>query len=257
MMIWKPMPLAVVLAIYAVFEWVLPRFFGRAKTVTAPITAPVVEKIKEVVKPKFPFPSTAIPGEQAIDTFEAARLRGERGTVLFGWGRDQIPNLAQAMSYRKETPEQILTNAAANPEPFPARSRPKQPAQWPAAGPVKNERHPFLVSVHPSGFKPEVLLVTTPASDDAEIFAYLKFGGWNGCPGPHIHVAVMRRWQRDYGAEFVAFSHDALDVRVRRRPQTQAEALALARAHLKYCPSNDTTIAEYAAELMETDWWHF
>jgi hypothetical protein len=248
---------AAVLVIYAVIEWGLPALFGRAKKLAAPVVAPVAAKITEAMKPVFPFPSTPVAGAEALAAFDTARKGGAKGVVIFGWGKDQLSNLAHGMSFRKETPQQILAMADAKPEPFPSKSKPKQPVTWPVVGPFKMDRVPFLASLHPDGFKPEVSIVTTPAADDAEILAHLKFGGWNACPEPYIHVAMMRKWQRDYGAELVAFSHDAMDVRVKRRPQTQAEALMLARAHLKYCPSNETTIAETAAELMETDWWHF
>jgi hypothetical protein len=54
---------------------------------------------------------------------------------------------------------------------------------------------------------------------------------------------------------------DTVELRVRRRPGSRDEALALAREHYAYC--NDTVdqgtkdMATLAANLMGSDWWFF
>jgi Domain of unknown function (DUF4253) len=130
------------------------------------------------------------------------------------------------------------------------------PGTWENVGPFTDDGHPFLVKQHPAGFKEVVTLAFIPAETSAEVPAYLQLGGWNAVPEADIMVALFRKWQRDYGAEIVAVSLDAIDVRVSRKPETREEALLLAREHRKFCNAG-ATLAETAAELMETDWWHF
>jgi hypothetical protein len=251
----------VVLAIYGVFFWLLPKLFSRVQQKVSPITAPVtqavVNAVKEVVKHRFALPTTEVSGAEAMKAWEASRMNGARGTVLFGGNREGIDGYAHIMSFRSDSAEVYLSRAAKKPDPYPTRSSPKLPTHWPEVGPFHGERNPFGIHLHPEGFKPVVLLVTTPADDDAAILAHLKFGGWNACPEPDMHVALLRKWQRDYGAELVAFTADTLDIRVARRPSTRQEAMQLAREHQKYCPTNEATIAERAAELLLMDWWHF
>jgi Domain of unknown function (DUF4253) len=244
--------LAVMLVIYAVVFYGLPLLLSRAQKKLEPVAAVVVQALK----PRFPFPSVQCEGQAAMAVWERARNNGERGTVLFGGGTEGLAKLAHGMSFRKETPAQILQRAANAADPYPFKSQPKHPAQWPVVGPFDKERNPFSIHLYPEGFRPVVSLVTTPAKDDADILAHLKFGGWNACPPPEVHVAMLRKWQRDYGAELVAFSEDILDIRITRKPATQMEALKLAREHQKYCPTPGLTIAERAAELMLLDWWH-
>jgi hypothetical protein len=246
-----------VMAIYGLMFWLLPKLFARAKKAAAPVTAPIVAAVKEAVKFKFPYPVTEVAGADAFALWEESRKRGETGTVLFGGYEQGIDDHAQSMVYRKFSPAEYIARAVKKPEPFPTKPKPKLPKEWPHQGPIVSDRNPFVIYKNPEGFKSYVALVTTPAKDDAEIFAHLKFGGWNGCPEPDVHVAAMRKWQRDYGAELVGFTLDALDVRVKRRPATRQEAMVLAREHQKYCPTNEATLPEIAAELMETDWWHF
>ncbi len=106
-----------------------------------------------------------------------------------------------------------------------------------------------------------VHILTFPGADDAEIFARLRWGGWNACPPPAIHMAMLRSWRERYGAELVGLGGDTLTYRVRSRPKTRKEALAVAREAYAYCL--DTVDQGYgdlsglAAALMVSDWWAF
>jgi hypothetical protein len=52
-----------------------------------------------------------------------------------------------------------------------------------------------------------------------------------------------------------------MNIRVRQRPKTQAEALDLAREQYSYCSDiveqGAGTLSALAAALMENDWWYF
>jgi hypothetical protein len=100
-----------------------------------------------------------------------------------------------------------------------------------------------------------------PTDDWTTVPAHMHWGGWNACPQPEDHVAAFRSWRDRYGTELVGLSGDTLNLRVRRRPATRAEALELAREQYLYC--NDIidqgagTLSELAASLMASDWWFF
>lgn len=106
-----------------------------------------------------------------------------------------------------------------------------------------------------------VYILLIPTSESATAPAYLRFGAWNACPPPEYQVATLRALQARYGAELVICTNDAIELRVKRRPETREEALELARGLYAYC--NDSidqghgTLSAYAAYLMASDWWYF
>ena len=106
-----------------------------------------------------------------------------------------------------------------------------------------------------------VYIATLPTSDASEAPAWLRWGGWNGCPAPEVHVQALREWREAYGAELVAISGDVLELRVARRPRTKDQALTLARLVYRYCPDSvdqgTLTLAPLAAGFMRDSWWGF
>jgi Domain of unknown function (DUF4253) len=254
--------LALVSAIYFATYIVIPFLFRNvtgSKTAQQIANSKIIAKAVDVVKPKpmFGFEVRAVPGESAMAAFEAAKTKGKGVPVIIGGDEHMVQSLADMMAYLKPTPAEYIRKAEAKPNPYPAKSPPKMPKLWPRVGPFDNERNPFAIHLHPEGFKPIVTIAHIPAQSSADIPAYLKLGSWNAVPDADIFVALLRKWQSEYGAELVALTMDTLDIRVTRRPTTQQEALVLAREHAKFCPSNEVTIAERAAELMLLDWWHF
>jgi Domain of unknown function (DUF4253) len=254
--------LALTLGIYFVMFTAIPFLFRKimgTKPARQIRTSTIVTMIETVAKPKpvFPFEWKEVAGADAMTAYEAAKLHGKGVPVIIGGGAPMVQSLADAMSYLKPTPEQYIEKAGLNPAPYPAKSPPKVPKVWPRVGPFETERHPFSIHMFPVGVKPIVTIAYVPAQSSAEIPAYLKLGNWNAVPDADVFVALLRKWQRDYGAELVALTTDAIDVRVARRPATQQEAMKLAREHAKFCPSTEVTLAERAAELMQLDWWHF
>jgi hypothetical protein len=104
-------------------------------------------------------------------------------------------------------------------------------------------------------------IVMFPTDDWTAIPAYLNFGNWNGCPAPEYHVAALRSWRDRFGAQLIGLSHDVMNIRVNRRPETREAALELAREQYLYC--NDIVdqgvgnLSALAAILMAGDWWYF
>lgn len=107
----------------------------------------------------------------------------------------------------------------------------------------------------------QVHIVVVPTDDPTAVPAYLRWGGWNACPGPEMHVATLRRWRDAYGAELVGMSGDVLNLKVTRRPASRDEAMALAFEQFLYCPDivlqGTNTFEPLALALMEGDWWYF
>jgi Domain of unknown function (DUF4253) len=251
---------ALVSVIYGTMFYMLPFLFRKAlgsKPAQNIAKTRVVAATSNIVKPKpvFSFEFREIEGQEAMAAFEAAKTEGKGIPVIIGGAEHYRQGIADSAQYRKST-QDSLRLAEANSDPYPFKSKPRMPRAWEHAGPYPDDGHPFLVKEHPEGFKPIVTLAYIPAASSADLPAHLRLGGWNAVPEAHIMVALFRKWQRDFGAEIVAISLDAIDVRVTRKPTTHEEALVLAREHLKFCATG-ATIAETAAELMETNWWHF
>jgi Domain of unknown function (DUF4253) len=248
------------LTIYFVIFTALPFLFRKlmgskpAKRIAASKT---VNTMANVINPKpvFAFPFREVSGESAMAAFEAAKAEGKDMPVLIAGDASYRQSLADMAQYRKSTAE-YLALADRFPDPFRFKTKPRMPKAWTDAGPLADDGHPFLVKNFDKGFKPVVTLAFIPAASSADIPAHLRLGGWNGVAEADIMVALFRNWQREYGAEIVALSLDAIDVRTTRKPATRQEALVLAREHLKFCATGATT-AEGAAELMATNWWHF
>lgn len=93
------------------------------------------------------------------------------------------------------------------------------------------------------------------------VFARLRYGGWNECPPPEVHVALHRLWRERHGAVPVAASFDVVECRVPRPPADQAGALALAEQQYLYCPDvvwqGAGTIAALAGGLLGGSTWYF
>ena len=93
--------------------------------------------------------------------------------------------------------------------------------------------------------------------------AVLNLGGWNECPPPHEHVAILRHWHERYGAEVVRLtdSEGLLEMAVSKPPRKRADALALAREQFLYCPDiveqGCETIEALAAGLLRGEAWYF
>jgi Domain of unknown function (DUF4253) len=131
---------------------------------------------------------------------------------------------------------------------------------WPNSGYALNA--PTITADVASGQPLEtVWLLRIPAKSSTEVPAYLKWGDWNDCPPAHVHVAMLRKWQRDYGAELVGMSGDVLNIRAKRRPGNKTQAMLLATEMYHYAPDivlqGTETISALAASLMESDYWYF
>lgn len=109
--------------------------------------------------------------------------------------------------------------------------------------------------------KNQVLIGLVPLDDPADLFAAIRWGGWNDCPWPAEHVAVHRHWAQRFGSEVIAITGDVVECEVERPPIERRDALRLAKEQIAYCESiieNGTlTLPSLAAGLVESRYWYF
>src|SRR5205823_525791 len=82
---------------------------------------------------------------------------------------------------------------------------------------------------------PKVSIALLPTRTPWEVPAYLPFGGWNECPEPHEHLALMKHWCDAYGAEPFGIGSDVVEMFVTRPPEDLQRARLLAREQYAYC----------------------
>ncbi|KTE17024.1 hypothetical protein ATE71_03270 [Sphingopyxis sp. H115] len=235
---------------------------------------------------KIPYERIEVPGSEALTRWEALRLsRQDVWPVVVG-GDDDLGRMAEQLLELDDRPvEAILAAGAGLEHPkslWDLRAREKadwadylkahpelgpegeeyvaELGDWPAVPPdetaftVAND----ILSGQPY---PQAHILLLPTTRSWDVPAYLKWGGWNACPPAEIHVAAMRRWATNYGAEIVGISGDVMNIKVQRRPTDRDEAIALAREQYAYCSDivdqGVGGIAALAAGLMTSDWWYF
>ncbi|MFG2003068.1 DUF4253 domain-containing protein [Spirillospora sp. NPDC048911] len=109
-----------------------------------------------------------------------------------------------------------------------------------------------------------VTVALVEAEHGWQVPALLNYGGFNDCPPPAVHGAVLRHWHEHYGAELVCLERSALELLLSRPPQTRAEALAFAWEYTAYCADGADLyqaeeLPELAGSLLNAEvvrfWW--
>jgi hypothetical protein len=222
--------------------------------------------------------ATTVPGEETVALLRELRASGEPGwwPIIVGSDWDEA-NLARSAESCSMSPPQILDVAAdLDPEAFfrkrwadfaesdeaDAEDKPDIVGVWPDDGPAPDflilPIDPLTMKYHPT------VVAVVAASAGPEVPAALGWGDWNGCPPPEVHVAVIRRWAKLYGADLVGMSNIAIEMVVSRPPTTRDAAMALAWEVYGYCPylvSRGTgSISALAQVLLGKHtwffWWH-
>lgn len=130
---------------------------------------------------------------------------------------------------------------------------------WPDVPPPEDYILPYdIVSRRPL---PAVAIGLVPTRAPWEVPVYLRFGGWNACPDPVRHAALMKKWHVEYGAEVVGISRDVVEMRVQRPPTTRQAARALALEQYLYCADiveqGVGSVGNLAAGLLRAPSWYF
>lgn len=106
----------------------------------------------------------------------------------------------------------------------------------------------------------ELILLTLPFESGYEAPLWVPMGGYNECPLPLYQSVIMKHWQEQYGITILAVSEDTWILQTGRCPQTQEEALKLAKEHFMFCQyvlEGDPSLGHYADYLMKHDVWYF
>jgi hypothetical protein len=121
----------------------------------------------------------------------------------------------------------------------------------------------FLAPIDHHGLvKPELIVGVSPAPVARwwETFAHSRFGAWNMCPPPEVHIMLHRQWAKDHGAVLVAHGYATVELSIARPIRKREEALRMAEIHHRYCSDNihgAGTFEEYAASLIGSTAWSF
>lgn len=216
-----------------------------------------------------------VPGTEAIAQWRRLRtLVPQTGhwPVLLGGEQDLEMHQEMLDDADERTPGDIIQQGVAlNPQDWLARraeewseeagefSLADYHGEWPAGNHAATKFH---TPSHYSGKRRQQLyLGLVPAYQGWEVPALLRFGGWNECPSPEVHVSLVRDWHDRYGAELVAATHDVVEMQVARPPTTREAALALATEQFFYCEDIVTqgmeTLERLAAILLNGTAWYF
>lgn len=224
----------------------------------------------------FPYRQITVPGSSALKEWIKLRVAGNGWPVIVG-DRRELTRVAEQFSWNDpavnpsaSAPDrsvaQILEAARSVRLPddlMRLQGMDAGDAHMPPQGsltePPAEPRGLEIIRELGGEFVPEVSILEIPTDKSYEVPAYLKWGNWNACPPPEVHVAVLRSWHERFGVEVVGISGDSMDLFVLRPPSTFGEAMKLALEEYTYC--NDMidqgagTVSRRAAELMADPWW--
>jgi hypothetical protein len=117
----------------------------------------------------------------------------------------------------------------------------------------------FLSDVSDVPVRLSVTLI--PARESWDVPCVVRYGGWNACPPAQVHSAVLRRWNKLYGATLVSMTRDTMGLYLRKPISTREEAVKVAREHYIFC--NDQVdqgtgfLNDYASQVLDANFWNF
>ncbi|MFD0716051.1 DUF4253 domain-containing protein [Paenibacillus sp. GCM10027626] len=106
----------------------------------------------------------------------------------------------------------------------------------------------------------QLLVLHLPQQSGYEAALWIPMGGFNECPLPLCQAVIFKHWQEKYNTTPLAVSQDSWVIRTGQRPQTEEEAIQLAKEHFMLCSyvlESFDTLGQYADYLMKHDVWHF
>lgn len=233
---------------------------------------PDFAKAQAALPANLPFELTPVEGRRAVE--EWTRLRDlwlPQGSQPIVVGDANSVQVALENQEANDGPvAEILARASSlTPEGVLAQIRSKAdedyynaptPDAWPSQPPTPVEFtvHRDLLTLKP---KDVVFIAKLPTTKAHEIPALLKFGGFNSCPPPESHVAMLRHWEERYGLEVFGVSSEVIECSVTRPPMTKEAALALAQEQYIYCPDivhqGTESVTALAATLLHSHEWYF
>ena len=202
--------------------------------------------------------------EESGDTVEQTLSQVPPGAPLAALREHERRSRERIAAYLRSQGEEVPPYLA-NPELFESADdddgAEAEPAEWPAEPPRRELVLRSTVDVLSEGPHERCLIALLPTAQPAEAPAYLRFGGFNACPPPELHVAFLRDWGRRYGAVPACITHDIIECVVARPPRTRDEARALAAEQFAYCgdivSQGTGTVERLAVGLWAAPTWYF
>jgi hypothetical protein len=112
-----------------------------------------------------------------------------------------------------------------------------------------------------TGREQDLSILLVPCKSGAEAMEVIGYGGWNDCPEPAAHGAMMRRWFERYGAEPIALGPDTVECIVKRPPTSEKECMDLAWEQYLYCADvveqGCDTVGNLAGLVQGCRFWFF
>lgn len=220
----------------------------------------------EVSRVSLPFKFLQVQGAKALEELETLARSGQGYPIILG-DRKAVEQMQETMELSKNSVDELIQlSSKIDPEAWFKSRAAEDPEYYEVPrGPWPDDAEPSSISGHLdiSTGKPlgEVFIGIIPVAESWNVPCALKFGGWNACPFPQEHAAILRRWNKKYGADVVTATGDVLEMRVKRPPTTRAEALVLANEQFVYCSDivhqGTETIDALAAGLLNSPAWFF
>ena len=127
--------------------------------------------------------------------------------------------------------------------------------------PPRNRDTPYVLREGFGETKESIYLGVAEIEASWMLPALVGFGGWNECPMPEAHCAVLKYWQEKYAAEIITMTGDYIEFTVKNPPRTREDALQLAWQQYWYCSDiveqGTQTVASLGALLLDSDLWFF
>ncbi|MDZ7958747.1 MAG: DUF4253 domain-containing protein [Aulosira sp. DedQUE10] len=133
--------------------------------------------------------------------------------------------------------------------------------EWNNLMPEQQEKYTIPYNILTRLPHPNIVVGMIPTTFSWQVPAFLKFGNWNDCPLPTIHVGLMKYWHQKYGAEVVGITHDVVEMCVNHPPQNREDTFRLAQEQYMYCSDiveqGVQTLNNLAAMLLNRKVWYF
>ncbi|RYG48298.1 DUF4253 domain-containing protein [bacterium] len=102
----------------------------------------------------------------------------------------------------------------------------------------------------------EISIALLPSRHGWEAPAHLEYGSWNEYPSIAEHVALLRDWEKRYGAEMLVLSSDTVELLLSRPLTNVDEAKKVAAEWLAYSSDNDAGSLQFLAQgMLNTRFW--
>lgn len=187
----------------------------------------------------------AVPPGPPLDALRAAQEEQRRRSIEY---------------VREHGPAELLRILEQAADENPARDEEPDFPSWPSVDRSSDER---IVSAYGHGEQTltRVTLAVLETADPADAPILLRFGAFNDCPHPPVHVAFLRDWRRRFGAVPIAVTADVIELWLAQPVQTREDAWALASEFYAYCPDivdqGTETLNALAAETWRSRHWFF